>query len=369
MIPVFEPHIAEEEISAVVDALRRGEISGSFGKCIPEFEEKFASYCGVRHGIAVSNGTTALQLAVAAANLPHGFEALVSASTIISTPLAAFREGGTVVPIDSEPRTWNLDLDLLEEHASPRTRMVMPVHHFGHCVDMDRLMALADQHGWIVIEDAAEAHGAECRGRKAGSFGHMACFSFYANKIITTGEGGMVLTDDDALASRLRSLRNLAFGTPRFLHQEAGFNFRMTGYQAAMGASQCERIESIIAQKRRVASIYNKELEGIPHLYRPGEEPWARHVYWMYGVALDQNSPVTRDDLAVSLRERRVDTRTFFCPVGQQPFLKEQAGLRETPCPIADWLWESGLYLPSSPKLEDEQIRWIAKQVRECLAP
>src|ERR1043166_8322031 len=196
MIEVFEPVIGEEEIEAVVAALRRGEISGTFGESIENFEQEFAEYCGCKHGIAVSSGTTALQLAVTAAGIQPGDEVLISASTNIATALAVIHNQAIPVPVDSEELTWNLDLNLVESLITERTRAIIPVHLYGHPVDMDALMEIAERHGLIVIEDCAESHGATCRGRMTGSFGTMACFSFYANKIITTGEGGMVTTND-----------------------------------------------------------------------------------------------------------------------------------------------------------------------------
>src|ERR1700676_301410 len=242
MIPVFDPDIGEEEIDAVVGALRRKEISGSFGKSIQDFEESFADYCGCEYGVAVTNGTTALHLAVAALDLPKASEILMSASTNVATGLAAFHNDAIPVGVDSEAVTWNLDLDLIEALITPATRAIIPVHLFGHPVDMDRLCEIASKRGLYVIEDCAEAHGASCRGRIVGSFGDMACFSFYANKLITTGEGGMVTTNNAALAERLRLLRNLGFTKPRFRHEVAGYNFRLTAYQAAMGVVQVKKL-------------------------------------------------------------------------------------------------------------------------------
>jgi perosamine synthetase len=368
MIPVFEPHIGEEEVAAVADAIRRGEISGSFGETIPRFEEEFAGYVGAKHGIAVTSGTTALHLAVAAAEIGARDEVLVSASTNIASALAAYHNGAVAVPVDSETGTWNLDLDLIEELITPKTRAIIPVHLFGHPVDMDRLLELAQKHGLVVIEDCAESHGATVRGRMTGSFGDMACFSFYANKIITTGEGGMVTTSDDELATKLRLLRNLAFGKPRFLHQEAGFNFRMTGYQAAMGLAQLSRIEEIIGEKRRVAATYTRLLQEVPGIQTPIEKEWARNVYWMYAINVTEEFPLDRDSLADLLREEGIETRTFFCPLNMQPFLKRQAGFREVQCPVAERLWERGLYLPSAITLSDETIGTIADSVRSVVS-
>ena len=366
MIPVFEPDIGEEEINAVVAALRRGEISGTFGESIPRFEAKFASYCDCKYGIAVTSGTSALHLAVAAAGIGAGDEVLVSACTNIATALAAFHNGAIAVPVDSEEVTWNLNLDLLESLITPRTRAIMPVHIYGHPVDMYRLCEIAKRHRLLIIEDCAEAHGATCRGKKVGSFGDMGCFSFLANKVITTGEGGMVTTNDEALAERLRLLRNMAFTKPRFRHELAGYNFRMTGFQAAMGIVQISKIEQIIDQKRRVALTYDRYLRNIPALQLPVEAEWARNVYWMYAVVVHREFGMTRDQLAEWLWGDGIETRTFFCPMNQQPCLQAQPGFRVTPCPVADRLWESGFYLPSSYTLTEETIKTIAKSIQRA---
>jgi perosamine synthetase len=293
-IPVYEPEIGREEIESVVGALQRGEISGTFGTALTDFENGFAEYCECKYGVAVTSGTTALQIAVAAAGIGPGDEVLISTSTNIATALGVVHNGALPIPVDSESITWNLDLDLLESMISPRTRAIIPVHLFGHPVDMDRLMEIAHRHNLIVIEDAAEAHGATIRGRKAGSFGHMSAFSFYANKVITTGEGGMVVTNDEKLVERLRLFRNLGFTEPRFRHEVAAYNFRMTGYQAAMGVAQLKKIESIITQKRRVAQTYNLYLRDIPGLQLPMELDWARNVYWMYAVVVKPTYQGTR---------------------------------------------------------------------------
>lgn len=366
MIPVFEPVLTEEDIQSVVAALRRGEISGSFGEALREFETEFAAYVGCKHGIATSNGTTALHLAVSAAGIGAGDEVMMSTSTNIATALAAFHNNAVTVPVDSEDVTWNLDLDLVESLITPKTRAIIPVHLFGHPVDMDRLCAIAKKHGVMVIEDAAESHGATVRGRMTGSFGEMACFSFYANKIITTGEGGMVTTNDDALAEKLRLLRNLAFTKPRFWHDEAGYNFRMTGYAGALGLSQVRRIDKVIEDKRRVARAYHAALSSVPGLRLPVELEWARNVYWMYAVVVEPAFGITRDELMQRLAAAGIETRTFFCGMHKQPFLRAQSGFRDVPCPVADRLWESGLYLPSAPNLTEATIGQVADAIRQA---
>lgn len=366
MIEVFDAVIGEEEIEAVVAALRRGEVSGTFGPTIPQFEQEFAEYCGCRYGVAVSSGTTALHLAVAAAGIGAGDEVLISSSTNIATALAVMHNGALPVPVDSEGLTWNLNLELIESLITERTRAIIPVHLYGHPVDMDHLSEIAARHNLLVIEDCAESHGATCRGRMTGSFGDMACFSFYANKVITTGEGGMVTTNDEGFAERLRLLRNLAFTKPRFRHEEAGYNFRMTGYQAAMGLAQFRKIEQIISEKRRVAHTYNRYLSDIPGLQLPFEAEWARNVYWMYSIVVHPEFGMSRDQLMQSLHASGIDTRTFFCPMNQQPCLQKQTGFREVPCPVADRLWETGLYLPSTYTLQEETLKLVADSIRQA---
>jgi perosamine synthetase len=231
---------------------------------------------------------------------------------------------------------------------------------------MDRLNEIAGRHNLMVIEDCAEAHGATCRDKVVGGLGDMGCFSFYANKIITTGEGGMITTNSATLAERLRLLRNLAFTQPRFRHDEPGYNFRMTGFQAAMGVSQFKKIERVLCQKARVAETYSAALADVPGLQLPPQMAWARNVYWMYGIVVGQEFGSSRDELMSRLRKDGIDTRTFFCPMNQQPFLRSQAGYRDVQCPVADRLWETGLYLPSSVTLTQEQIGHIARAVRRA---
>jgi perosamine synthetase len=363
-IPVFEPAIGKEEIAYVTDALTKGEISGSFGTYLQKFEQEFAAYVGCKHGIAVTSGTTALHLAVDAAGIGAGDEVLISASTNIATALGVMHNGALPVPVDSERVTWNLDLDLIESLITPKTRAIIPVHLFGHPVDMDKLMAIAKKHKLLVIEDAAESHGATVRGRMSGGLSDMGCFSFYANKVITTGEGGMIVTNNDQLAERLRLLRNLGFTKPRFRHDVAGYNFRMTSYQAAMGLAQLHKIDKIIAEKRRVAVSYNEHLSKIDGLTLPVELEWAKNVYWMYALTVTPKFGISRDALAAGLMERGIETRTFFCPMNQQPCLQQLPGFRDVPCPVADELWQTGLYLPSAPSLKPDTIKHICDTIK-----
>ena len=281
MIPVNEPQLGERELEYISECVRTGWVS-SGGRFIHEFEEGWAAYCGRRYGIAVSNGTAALQLAVACLGLKPGDEVILPTFTIISCALAVIYNGGVPVVVDSEPRTWCLDAHQVEEKITSRTRAIMPAHIYGHPVDMDPLLDLAERYGLAIIEDAAEAHGAEylCQRdtpdpvwRRCGSFGTMSCFSFYANKLITTGEGGMVLTDDPQLAEKARSMRNLCFQSDRrFYHEALGYNFRLTNLQAALGLAQLERMDQIVAHKRWIGHEYTRHLRDITNLELPVEE-------------------------------------------------------------------------------------------------
>jgi perosamine synthetase len=365
MIPVHEPVIGQRELALVTEALRQGQISGSAGRFIEEFESRFASYCECRHGVAVSSGSSALHLAMATIGIQAGDEVLVSACTNIASGNGVVMEGGVVVPIDSEPDTWNMNPALLESAITARTKAILPVHIYGHPVDMDSVLRIARQHNLRVVEDCAEAHGALYRGKKVGSLSDLACFSFYANKVITTGEGGMITTNDAGLAEKARRLRNLAFTTPRFRHEEVGFNYRMTNLQAAIGVAQFERIEEIIEAKRAIARKYTAGLKGIRGLRLPVEKSYARNVYWMYAVVVDPEFGMPRDQLAAALGERGIDSRTFFCPLNLQPAYQRRKAVREVSCPEAEILWERGLYLPSGCTLTDEHLTTVCQAFRD----
>jgi perosamine synthetase len=377
MIPVNEPLLGKREEELVLECLRTGWIS-SAGKFIDEFEERWAAYCGKRYGIAVSNGTAALQLALACIGLKPGDEVILPTFTIISCVLAVIYNGGVPILVDSDPRTWCMNVEQVKDKISGKTRAIMPVHIYGHPVDMDPLLNLAEKHGLAVIEDAAEAQGAEYLSRRnttnsvwrrCGSFGDLSCFSFYANKLISTGEGGMVLTDDAALANRARSLRNLCFQPDRrFLHEEIGFNFRLTNLQAALGVAQLERIDEIVARKRWLGKTYDHLLKGIDGLELPPEEPWARNVYWMYGVVLPEKIGMDASQFAQRLQQREIETRPFFLGMHEQPVLHKRGLFVKESYPIAERLARRGLYLPSGLALTEEQLTVVCEAVREVLS-
>ncbi len=368
MIPVNEPLLGEQELANVTECVQTGWIS-SAGRFIEEFEGRWAEYCGMRYGVAVSNGTVALQVAAACLDLHAGDEVIMPAFTIISCAQAVLYSGGVPVLVDADPRTWCMDVTQVAEKITPRTRAIMPVHIYGHPVDMQPLWELAQRHGLKIIEDAAEAHGAQCYGRRCGGLGDLSCFSFYANKIITTGEGGMVLTNDAAYAESARSLRNLCFRPERrFYHTELGFNFRLTNLQAAVGLAQVQRIDELLARKRHMGRRYNELLAGVRGIALPVEEPWATNVYWMYGLVLDDETGLDAAMFARLLRDRGIETRPYFLGLHEQPVL-QAAGLFAGQCyPVTERIARQGLYLPSGLTLTDDQMEQVAGAVREVLA-
>jgi perosamine synthetase len=363
MIPVNEPRLGPRELEYVRECLTTGWVS-SEGRFITAFEEGWAAYCGVQHGVAVSNGTVALELAVECLNLQPGDEVILPTFTIISCAQAVVYAGGTPVLVDSDPRTWCLNVSQIESKITPRTRALMPVHIYGHPVDMEPVRALAQKHGLAIVEDAAEAHGATYKGARCGGLGDLGCFSFYANKIITTGEGGMVVTNNADYAARLRSRRNLAFRKERrFYHTELGHNFRMTNMQAAVGLAQLEQIDTSLAQKRWMGQAYTERLAGLPGLQLPVQEPWATNVYWMYGVVLDTRLGLDAAEFARRLAARGVMTRPFFLGMHEQPVLQARGLFQGERYPVAEHLARQGLYLPSGLTLTEAQIDSVCEAV------
>jgi perosamine synthetase len=363
-IPVNEPDLSGNEQKYVLDAVKSGWVAQ--GKYVGEFERGFAKFIGTKHAITTTSGTAALQLATTCLDLRPGDEVIVPALTIVSTVFSVCYVGATPVLVDSDPTTYTLDPNEVERKITPKTRAILPVHLYGHPADMQPILDLARRHNLFVIEDAAEAHGAQYRGRSAGSMGIVNCFSFYSNKIITTGEGGMVTTDDDRLAKRVTRLKDLAHSEERrFLHTEIAYVLRMTNMQAALGLAQLERVEQFIARKRRMAAEYQQALAGIEGLHVPVEMPWAKSVYWMYAIRITPDFGCSRDELMRRLQERNVGTRTFFIPMHQQPVFLNMGLFRDEHYPVAERLSEEGLYLPSGLTLTKEQIDRVASSIRE----
>jgi perosamine synthetase len=368
VIPVNEPRLGEREIELVTEALRSGWISGA-GPHIERFEQQWAAYCGRRHGIAVANGTVALHLAISLLDLQPGDEVIMPTFTIISCALPVVLAGAVPVLVDSDPRTWTMDVDQIASRITPRTRAIMPVHIYGHPADMRPIQELADQHRLAIVEDAAEAHGALYRGQRCGSFGAVSCFSFYANKLVTTGEGGMLLVDDDTLAEHARRLRNLAFEGPRrFLHHELGFNFRLTNLQAALGLAQLERMDEIVAHKRWLGESYSERLRDLDGIELQVEEPWARSVFWMYGLVVREDTGLDAASLAERLASQGIETRPFFLGMHEQPVFQQRGLFIDEHYPVAERLARQGLYLPSGLAMDERQLARVCQSLSAVLA-
>ena len=334
----------------------------SGGPFVEKFEQAFARAMGCAHGVACSSGTAALHLALATRDLQPGDEVIVPAFTMIATANAVRYTGATPVFVDSSPRDWNLDPEQLRGVITSRTRGIVVVHTYGQPVDMDAVHALAQERGLFVLEDAAEAHGAIYRGRRVGSLADAAVFSFYGNKIITTGEGGMVTTNDARLAEVARRLRGHAFSSERhFWHQYQGFNYRMTNLQAAIGLAQTERLDEMVAHRREVRAWYDEGLRGVPGLVLPTETPETINVFWVYGLLIDPAFGLERDAVREALARRGIETRTFFVPLHLQPIYFR--AWRGHSFPVAEDLGRRGLYLPSGAALTRHEVDYVAREL------
>jgi perosamine synthetase len=347
-IPVNEPLLNGNEEKYLVECIRTGWIS-SEGPFIKKFEEEFAARVGRKHGVAVANGSVALDAAVVALGLGSGDEVILPTFTIISCAAAIVRAGAVPVVVDCDPDTWNIDVAQIEARITPRTKAIMVVHIFGLPVDMDPLLALTRKHGLKVIEDAAQMHGQTYKGKPCGSFGDISTFSFYPNKHITTGEGGMIVTDDAALAERCRSLRNLCFKPEqRFVHDELGWNFRMSNLQAALGVAQLERLDEFVGIKRRMGARYTELLSGTPGIQLPlAQTVYADNIYWVYGMVLEDNVPFDAKEAMARLGKLGIGTRPFFWPMHEQPVFKKMGLFVNESYPVSERIARRGFYIPS----------------------
>lgn len=368
MIPVNEPLLDGNEKKYLNECIDTGWIS-SEGPFIRRFEQEFAATIGRRHAIAVANGSLALDAALVALELGAGAEVIMPSFTIISCAAAIVRADAVPVVIDADPITWNMDVDLIEAQITPRTKAILVVHIYGLPCDMDPILALAEKYNLRIIEDAAEVHGLSYRDKLCGSFGDISTFSFYPNKHITTGEGGMIVTDSDSLADKCRSLRNLCFiPERRFVHEELGWNMRMTNLQAALGVAQLERLSIFIERKRAMGALYTKLLSGVPGLQLPLEAtPYAKNIYWVFGIVLDQNVSFNAQEAMRRLGDAGIGTRPFFWPMHLQPVFKRMGLFANTKCDVAENIATRGFYLPSGLALTEDQIYTVANTVREVL--
>lgn len=360
MIHVCEPSLSELEKKYVYEAVEKNWLS-SIAPPVHMFEDAFAERWGAKHAVAVNSGGSALFLALWTLGIREGDEVLVPAFTMIASAGAVTQCGATPVFIDSEPGTGNIDVALIEERITTRTRAIMPVHIYGHPCDMDPIRRLAKDYGLFLVEDAAESHGALYKGKQVGTFGDAGCFSFYANKIITSGEGGMIITDDDKLAHQLRHTRAYDFDEERhFWHKRLAWNFRMSSLEAAVGRAQLERLDDLIAARLETAAYYTEHLDGMVEFLERKE--YVEPVCWMFGILVRDRQE--RDGLMAYLEEHGVETRTFFLPLHQQPVYKSSISL-----PVSEDLGRRGLYLPSSSHLTPQEREIVVGHVRDYLGP
>ncbi|MBU0689943.1 MAG: DegT/DnrJ/EryC1/StrS family aminotransferase [Gammaproteobacteria bacterium] len=367
-IPVNEPLLDGNEEKYLTECIRSGWIS-SEGPFVRQFEEQFAARMGREYGVAVCNGSVALDAAVAALNLGQGDEVILPAFTIISCAAAVVRAGATPVLVDCDAATWNMDAAQVETRITSRTRAIMVVHIFGLPVDMAPLLALAEKHGLKIIEDAAQMHGQTYCGKPCGSFGDISTFSFYPNKHITTGEGGMILTDDPELAARCRSLRNLCFKPEqRFIHDELGWNFRMTNLQAALGVAQLERLDDFVLRKRRMGERYTALLHGTPGLQLPlAKTAYADNIYWVFGLVLDDKAGFDAREAMERLGKLGIGSRPFFWPMHEQPVFRKMGLFADDHHPVAERIARRGFYIPSGMALTTGQLERVVAAVKDIL--
>ena len=367
-IPVCEPLLAGNELAYATEAVSSGWISSS-GKYVSAFEEAFAAYCGAKHGIAVCNGTVALHLALVALGIGPGDEVIIPDFTMAASAFAVCYTGAMPVFADAEPGAWNMDAARVAAKISSKTRAIMPVHIFGNPCDMAPLRELADTRGLFLLEDAAEAHGAEWQGKKTGSLGHIAAFSFFANKNIATGEGGMVVTSDDTLAAACRYYKNLCFppDAPRtYLHADIGFNYRMSNLHAAIGLAQVEKADYYRKLRIRNGLLYRELLSMIPGIALQADQPGGTGVFWMNGMCVTPDVfGHTRDALAAHLKTSGIETRLFFNGMHRQPSLQRYGCDCSGSYPVSDRLADTGLYLPSGSGLAEDSIHRVCRTIRD----
>jgi perosamine synthetase len=365
-IPVNIPLLDGNEKKYLAECIDTGWIS-SEGPFVRKFEELFAARIGRKYGVAVANGSVALDAAVVALGIGAGDEVIMPTFTIISCAAAVVRAGAVPVVVDCDPVTWNMDVAQVEARITSRTKAIMVVHIFGLPVDMNPLLTLAHKYGLQVIEDAAEMHGQTYRGRPCGSFGDISTFSFYPNKHITTGEGGMIMTDDPALAERCRSLRNLCFKPEqRFVHDELGWNFRMTNLQAALGVAQLEQLDKFVQIKRRMGARYTSLLADMPGIQLPlAQTDYAENIYWVYGLVLDDEVPFDAKEAMQRLGKRGIGTRPFFWPMHEQPVFRKMGLFVDEKYPVAERIARRGFYIPSGLALTDGQMEQVVDAMRK----
>jgi len=364
-IPVFDIELGDKEKEYVNDCLETSFIAQ--GSYVKDFEKKFSKFVNCEYGITTTSGTTALHLACKTLGIKEGDQVLVSSSTNMASAFSVDYCGAIPVPIDIKKETWQMDVTKIEEKINKKTKAIMVVHLFGHPVDMDPVLKISKKYNLKVIEDCAEAHGVEYKGKKVGSIGDIGAFSFYANKTFTCGEGGMVVTNSQKLAEMASDLKNLSYGKiNRFVHEDIGFNYRLPNISAALGLAQLDQKNKIFFEKDRIYNRYKKNLESIKGINIPLVKEWTtKYIMWVFNLYLDNNFPITRDQLVKALEEENIETRNAFVPINKQKILIKKYGLfEENDCPNANYIMENGLYLPSGNTIANEEIDFICNKIK-----
>ena len=365
-IPVFDIKIGDIEKKYINDCLNTSFIGQ--GPYIKNLEEKFSSFVNCKYGITTTSGTTALHLACATLGIKKNDQVLVSSSTNMACAFAIDYCGAIPIPIDIEKDTWQMDVSKIEEKINDNTKAIMVVHLFGHPVDMDPVIELANKYKLKIIEDCAESHGVEYKGKKVGSIGDIGAFSFFANKTITCGEGGMVVTNSPELAEKAKSLKNLSYGKiNKFMHEDIGFNYRLPNISAALGLGQFENIQTVFKDKERIYKRYKNNLEKIKGVNIPKVRDWVtNYIMWVFNLYLDDNFPISRDELTKKLKEKNIDTRDAFIPINQQKILIDKYNLfKESDCPNSNYIMKNGFYLPSGNTITNEEIDFVCDVIQE----
>ena len=365
-IPVFDILIGSKEKEFVNDCLDKSFIGQ--GSYVKDFENEFSKFVNCKYGITTTSGTTALHLACKTIGLKKGDEVLVSSSTNMASAFSIDYCGAVPIPIDIEKETWQIEVSKIEKKINKKTKAIMVVHLFGHPVDMDKILEISKKYNLKVIEDCAESHGVEYKGKIVGSIGDIGAFSFYANKTITCGEGGMVVTNSKSLSEKARSLKNLSYGkVNKFIHDDIGFNYRLPNISAALGLAQFTYIEKIFTEKKRIYERYKKNLTGVKGVKIPIIKEWTtRYIMWVFNIWLDENYPVKRDELVKKLAEKNIETRNAFVPINKQTVLiKKYQVFKEDDCPNANYIMDNGFYLPSGNTISNEDIDFVCNQIKE----
>lgn len=367
-IPVCTPLLGGNEIKYVTNAVSTGWISSS-GSYVTAFEEAFAKYCGVKYAVAVCNGTVAIHLALSALGIGKGDEVIIPSFTMIATAFAVCYTGATPVFVDADKDTFNIDVTKIEEKITSKTKAIIPVHIFGNMCNMDEIERIAKKHNLFIVEDSAEAHGAEYKGKKSGSFSAIASFSFFANKNLTTGEGGMVVTNNEEYFKKCKYFKNMCFpvDAPRvYLHDDIGFNYRMSNLHAAIGLAQVEKADEYRDMRIKNANLYMRYLSDVPGITFQKDEPDSLNVHWMNTIVIDPTIyGHNKDELITHLKANNIDTRLLFQSMSKQKSLKDFGCDCSGTYPVTDWLSDNGFYLPSASSLTEEQIKYICNVIKE----